>query len=183
MSLFTGLPADVHNVTIDFQVLDTGRRTMGQVFQDNGFHTVGIYSAPYLHGRFGFDRGMDFYESATRLPMVYDLPPEQMSRKERMEQLEFASHREVTSTRVRNRALQSIKNQETRPKAFMFLHFFDPHYDYMAPPEISQKFVDPGYRGPVNGEGVTGIPAGFQRKTWRNSWPSMTPRFASLTRI
>ena len=164
MSLFTGLPADVHNVTIDFQVLDTGRRTMGQVFQDNGFHTVGIYSAPYLHGRFGFDRGMDFYESATRLPMVYDLPPEQMSRKERMEQLEFASHREVTSTRVRNRALQSIKNQETRPKAFMFLHFFDPHYDYMAPPEISQKFVDPGYRGPVNGEGVTGIPSGIPKK-------------------
>ena len=164
MSLFTGLPTDLHNVTIDFQVLDTGRSTMGEVFQENGFHTVGIFSAPYLHGRFGFDRGMDFYESATRIPMVYDLPPEQMSRKERMEQLEFASHREVTSGRVRNRAIQVLANQAAHPKTFMFLHFFDPHYDYLPPPKVSQQFLDPGYTGPITGEGVMGLPRGMPKK-------------------
>lgn len=164
MSLFTGLPVDLHNVTIDFQLLDTGRLTMGEVFQENGFHTVGIFSAPYLHSRFGFDRGMKYYESATLSPMVYDLAPGQMSDKEKMEQLEFASHREVTSARVRNQAVQVLSKRRAHPKTFMFLHFFDPHYDYLAPPKVSQQFAIPGYRGPITGEGVTGLPDGMPQK-------------------
>ncbi len=158
MSLFTGLPADLHNVTIDFQTLDLGRPTMGQIFKQAGYQTTGIFSAPYLHSRFGFARGMDFYEAATRSPMVYDLPPRQMGSEDRSSQLEFVSHLEVTSTRIRTQALQSFSEARIRPKMFMFLHFFDPHYDYLPPAKFAREFISPTYRGPVNGQGVLAQP-------------------------
>ncbi len=158
MSLFTGLPPDLHNVTIDFQTLDLGRPTMGEIFSDAGFRTTGVYSAPYVHDRFGFARGMDLYESATRNPMVYDLPPERMSDPQLMSQLELNSHREVTSRRLRDRATHVLTKRRAYPKTFLFLHFFDPHYDYLPPAAQRAAFTDPRYRGPVDGLEVLGRP-------------------------
>ena len=153
MSLFTGLPAAVHDVVIDFQRLDSGRRTMGQVFHDAGFHTVGLFTAPYVHPRFGFGAGMDFYESMTANPMAYDLTPAQMNRE--MGLREAFSHQEVTSPRVADRARWFLTNRSA-PRNFLFLHLFDPHYDYKAPPKIVQRFADPAYAGPIQPDGIMG---------------------------
>jgi choline-sulfatase len=152
MSLFTGLPPELHGVKVDFNVLDLGRKTMGEVFSAADFRTVGIYTAPYVHGRFGFDRGMDFYERATRLPMAFDLPPDAMSKQIGVR--ERVSHREITSARAANKASYMLA-ERSRPKTFMFLHFFDPHYDFLAPQKFVGEFVDPAYEGPVNGDTVT----------------------------
>ena len=156
MSLFTGLPADLHNVTIDFQRLDLGWKTMGEIFSEAGFHTVGLFTAPYLHERFGFDRGMDFYEAMTQSPMAYDLPERTIDQK--MGVLELASHREVTTPRVMNRVNKYFLPRRKAPKNFYFLHLFDPHYDYLPPPQVAQRFVDPTYTGPIDGLGVTQQP-------------------------
>ncbi len=152
MSLFTGQPPAVHDVVIDFRRLDASRRTMGEIFHDAGFRTMGVFSAPYVHGHFGFARGMDFYERATQDPMMFDLTSEQM--KAQLGMLERRSHTEVTSSLVVDRALNMMEHM-ARDRNLLFLHFFDPHYDYNAPPRFLKAFADPAYRGPVTGHNVT----------------------------
>ncbi len=153
MSLFTGMPPDLHNVVIDFQRLDGARRSMGEIFKEADFRTVGLYTAPYVHSRFGFDRGFDFYEQATQYPMAYDLPLEQLD--EQLGARERLSHLEVSSKRLAGRAKFFLMGSP-RPRNLMFMHFFDPHYDFRAPPRIVDMFVDPAYAGAVNGNNVTG---------------------------
>lgn len=151
MSLFTGLPPAVHGVTIDFQKLDSGRPIMGRIFQDAGFRTVGLYTAPYVHPRFGFGAGMDFYEGMTLNPMAYDLTPAEMN--SQMGLRESYSHQEVTSPRVANRAAFFLGDRPT-PRNLLFLHLFDPHYDFRAGPAFTDRFVDPKYHGSVVGDAV-----------------------------
>ncbi|HTE06038.1 MAG TPA: sulfatase-like hydrolase/transferase [Planctomycetota bacterium] len=152
VSLFTGLPPAVHDVVIDFQSLDRSRRTLGEIFGDAGFRTMGVFSAPYVHGHYGFARGMDFYERATLDPMIFDLPRSQM--KAQIGQTERRSHTEVTSRLVVDRAL-NLRDHVARERNLMFLHFFDPHYDYKAPPAYLRRFADPAYAGPVTGDNVS----------------------------
>jgi arylsulfatase A-like enzyme len=156
MSLFTGLPPGLHDVTIDFQVLDEGHRTMGEIFQQAGYRTMGVFSAPYVHGYYGFDRGMGFYERATLEPMLFDLPPEVMQ--QQMVVREHRSHREITSRLVTDRGAFLLKNSNDRHN-LLFLHYFDPHYDYRAPAQTLARFAAPGYAGPVTGDNPLGNPA------------------------
>jgi arylsulfatase A-like enzyme len=151
MSLITGLPPGLHDVVIDFQVLDKGRRTLGEIFQDAGYRTMGVYSAPYVHGYYGFARGMDFYERATLEPMLFDIPQNQ--RNAQMGTREHASHREITSQRIVDRALRLMVQDDTDSN-MIFLHFFDPHYDYRAPPKIARQFTDPVYSGRISGNRI-----------------------------
>ncbi len=153
MSLFTGLPPGLHDVLIDFHVLDRGHRTLGQIFQDADYRTMGVFSAPYVHGHYGFDRGFDYYEKGTLDPMLFDLTREQ--RRQEALATEHRSHTEVTSGLVVDRALALLKNSQD-PRNLLFLHFFDPHYDYRAPRRLAKVFTDPGYHGPITGENVTG---------------------------
>lgn len=151
MSLFTGLPVAVHGVSIDFQQLDLGRLTLGKAFQDAGFRTVGLYTAPYVHPKFGFGSGMDFYEGMTANPMAYDLTPAEMGTQ--MGLREMYSHQEVTSPRVADRARFFLKERSS-DRLLLFLHLFDPHYDYKAPPKFLKRFASGTYSGPLVGDGI-----------------------------
>ncbi len=155
MSLFTGQPPGVHNVVIDFLVLDPSRPTMGEIFAEADFATAGFFTAPYVHGRYGFDRGFDIYQRMLRNPTVFDIPADR--RAEQQGRREALSHREVTSDRVIGQARTQLK-RTSRPRNLLFLHLFDPHYDYMAPPQFVDAFVDPKYAGPVDGNAPTGRP-------------------------
>jgi arylsulfatase A-like enzyme len=155
MSLFTGLPPGLHEVVIDFNVLDRSRRTLGQVFKDAGYRTMGVFSGPYVHGHYGFDRGFDYYERGTKDPMLFDLTRAEM--KTALARTERRSHTEVTSELVVDRAINLLRNSAA-PKNLLFLHLFDPHYDYKAPKRIAKGFVDPAYQGPITGDNVTERP-------------------------
>jgi len=57
----------------------------------------------------------------------------------------------VTSQLVADRAIDWIKRRSTATRPFfLFLHFFDVHYDYNPPAPYSTMF-DAGYHGPANG--------------------------------
>jgi len=154
MSLFTGQPPAVHDVVIDFHELHEDIPTMGELFDQAGYETAGFYSAPYVHERFGFGRGMDFYEGVTVEPMMFDLPPATVQR--RLGALEQQSHAEVTSRRVVQQAVRFLKTR-ARDRNLLFLHFFDPHYDFHPPARFRDRFRDTRYHGPVDGEDVTRI--------------------------
>ena len=149
MSLFTGLPPGLHDVVIDFQSLDRGRRTLGEIFHQAGFGTAGVFSGAYVHPWYGFGRGMDYYERGTQEPMILDLPPAQQ--RQQLGLREQIGHQEVTSPIVTDRAL-TLLDRLTGPRKLCFLHYFDAHYDYLAPPRIASRFLDAAYAGPINGK-------------------------------
>ncbi len=161
MSLFTGQPPAVHEVVIDFQRLDPSRPTMGEVLSDAGFTTAGFFTAPYVHGQYGFDRGFDFYERLSA-PTIFDLPLDR--RQDQSGAREALSHRELTSHKVFRQAKQQLR-RSSRPRNLLFLHLFDPHYDFIAPPANTKRFTDTNYRGPVDGTNPTGRPDIY--------WPGM----------
>jgi len=151
VSLFSGQPAGVHGVNIDFQRMDPERPVLGRLFKDAGYRTVGLYTAPYVHPRFGFGAGMDFYEGMTANPMAYDLTPGQMQRERGLR--EGFSHQEITSPLAASRMSWFVNNRDS-PKNLFFLHLFDPHYDYRAPARFTRSMVDARYAGSIQGDGI-----------------------------
>ena len=149
-SLFTGLPVPMHRMVMDLDVMDPALPTMGEIFSAADFRTMGFFSAPYVHGRYGFARGMDFYQRCID-PVIWDIPPDR--RQERLRALEAASHRQISSHEVVERAVRTLVTRG-RPRNLVFMHLFDPHYDFMADRRYTQRFVDPDYTGPIDGRGV-----------------------------
>src|SRR5262245_46984327 len=57
------------------------------------------------------------------------------------EGMEKAAHRRITSPEVANKAIVWLDAHRDRRFA-LFVHFFDPHEDYLKHPGISEKFPD-----------------------------------------
>jgi arylsulfatase A-like enzyme len=153
MSMLTGLTSMVHGVQHEGLGLDPKRRTLAQILQGAGYRTIGIYSAPYLHPLFGFDRGFDSYESVVDWKAFDDaslsLADPNFEQKLLLHQQEIASHAEITSPKIVERAKQRIAEHRGQP-FFLFLHFFDVHADYIPPDEDWRPF-DPDYTGTIDG--------------------------------
>ena len=164
MSLLTGLGAAAHGVEAEHERLDPLRETLAERFQAAGWATGGVYSGPYLDPRHGFARGFDRYESAMLAPReVEALIARERARRaaagqsplseaeERVFQGRVA-HWDVTSPRVTALAESFLKERGAKP-FFLFLHFFDVHYDHTpdaASPGLARRF-DPDYVGDFDG--------------------------------
>ncbi|MBC8329057.1 MAG: sulfatase-like hydrolase/transferase, partial [Planctomycetes bacterium] len=164
MSLMTGLGDGGHQVVDDGHLLDPLRRTLAQQFRDAGAATAGFYSGPYLDPRFGFGRGFDRYQSAMMSPEELQREMDQWLEKQRQAGLtvdepllrairDRVSHYDVTSPRLTSLALEFLDQQPAEQPFFLFLHYFDAHFDYL--PERLEaglgKRFDPGYQGDVDG--------------------------------
>ena len=166
-SLFTGLTSRVHRVTFDGHRIDPLRTTLAEALSSAGHRTRGFYSGPYLHPIFGFDQGFSKgdYEGVLG-PIAYDDPegfsdrdPREAARVRR--ELNQASHKTVTSPELTRKALAFLEEPRDRP-FFLFLHYFDVHYDYVPPEEIWRRF-DPDYTG-----NLTGVPFSNDRRIHRD---------------
>ena len=148
MSMFTSLPPEVHGVVSHACCLADGATTLAAELRRAGYQTAGITSTPSTNGKFGFDRGFEFYDDYTIvLDAGLDLagdgePPKAISERPTGEQL----------TRL---AVAWLSGKRDRAKPF-FLHlfYFDPHYDYLPPPPYDRMFVDPGNRSAQTGRGI-----------------------------
>ncbi|HEX9795196.1 MAG TPA: sulfatase [Planctomycetota bacterium] len=162
MSIFTGLDDAAHGVSADDFRLDPLRATLPEELADAGYTTGGFYSGPYLDPKYGFGRGFDSYTSAmasaagiaaeiARLnaertaqggqPLA---PAEVAAFRDRL------SHRDVTSPRVNELGLEFLAEHAGKEPFFLFLHYFDVHYDYTPPAELAAAF-DPDYSGWLDG--------------------------------
>ncbi len=147
LSMMTGLPDDVHDVVYDLIKLDPRRQTLAQCFHDGGYRTAGFFGGPYLHRTWGFDRGFDIYENCgTRSLADYD--PRDVQKMSREQQMMLAaktdqeSHESRTADKLETSAEQFLSSVGDRP-FFLFVHHWDVHYDYIAPPEYQRMFVTP----------------------------------------
>jgi arylsulfatase A-like enzyme len=141
MSLFTGLDALSHGVWQHNRRLASDVPTLTQALKASGYETGGVVAGPFLSASWGFGRGFDFYDdfSVGRLGGGAD-------------------HRQITSPRVLDAAARWIGqwNDGARAKPFfLFVHFWDVHYDYRPPVPYDRAF-ETGYAGPIT-------PVGYER--------------------
>ena len=142
-ALFTGLPDGVHGVERAHLALGPGLPTLAERLRDSGYETVGVASGPFLAPHFGLDRGFDEYLNC----MSY-LDDDFEPRSERRLDFHETSHRDVTGPCVVRKALAWLARSRDR-HGFLFVHFWDVHYDYAPPPGYAERF-DPDYGGTLD---------------------------------
>jgi arylsulfatase A-like enzyme len=131
ISLFSGRYGLSHGVVTEMHRLSLEIPTLGEVLQGAGYRTAGFVSGPYLAGHYGYARGMDTYEDLSA---------------------RYEHRREARSAVVAptiNEMAERWLDQHGRERFFLFLHYFDVHYDYV-PPAPFDKMFDPDYRGTVD---------------------------------
>jgi arylsulfatase A-like enzyme len=180
MTLLTGQPELVHAVELDHLRPDPERRTLASVLRARGYATSGFYTGPYLDPRFGFARGFDRYEAcfgpelaaatarmeaasarAAAVQARGDAAAQRAAEADlgrALAEVDGLSHRDRSSATVADRSIDAIEAAHAAGEPFfVFAHFFDPHYDYVPPPE--HDVFDPGYEGAVTGDDFWTNPA------------------------
>ena len=143
VTLFTGLSISGHRVLGKLDRLDPERRTLAQHFANAGYRTAAFVSSPFLHRAFGFDRGFAVYRNFGASEALGEALPARP--------VHLASHADRTADRVVDAARRWWSDRPTpdpRP-AFLFVHLWDPHYDYAPPPPWDSIF-DPDYAGTLD---------------------------------
>lgn len=146
-SLFTSLPGTVHGCTDADRRLSDGFSTLAERFRAAGYATAGFFSGPFLHPAFGFGQGFDHYENCTSYRQ--ELDRQSVEKWARNEETMRESHEDITNPTV----LAAVRSWFTgRPEKpfFMFVHWWDAHYDFIPPPPYDRMF-DPNYTGNVTG--------------------------------
>jgi len=96
--------------------------TWAEILREARYRTAGIISHTFLSRTFGFDQGFDSYDESGA-----------------------NGHGFISSPLVTRKALSFLRRHD-RQRFFLFLHYFDPHFDYILHPSFDYF---PGYRGPV----------------------------------
>ncbi len=155
-AMFTGLADTVHRCLDTDQPLAAGRTTLAERMKGAGYATVGFFSGPYLHPAFGLGQGFDDYVDCTSYPML--------SRKSMQDNgtvdgvpIWKASHSDVTSPHVYAEVQNWLRTKRHGP-FFMFIHMWDPHFDFLPPPPYDTMF-DPDYEGTATGRNFIFDPA------------------------
>jgi arylsulfatase A-like enzyme len=147
-ALFTGLFDSAHGLVDNGLRLGEDHRTLAETLRESGYRTAGFYGGPYLHPTFGLGQGFDTYQSC--MTTIEDAASDQDVRRFSRAPI-GASHRDVTGPRT----LEEVKRWLAEPgegSFFLFVHFWDVHYDYIPPKEYAELFTDPAYQGEVDGQ-------------------------------
>ena len=133
ISMLTALSPEVHQVIRDGVRLSEKATVCAEILKDADYLTAGFVSAPYLHSEFGFNQGFDLYDDYT----IYHSSNR-------------ASHQGITSPKIHKRVKKWLAKNHQQ-SFFLFVHYWDVHYDYNPPPPYDTMF-DPNYKGKITGE-------------------------------
>jgi arylsulfatase A-like enzyme len=150
-SLLTGLPDELHGGTT-LGPLPESRHLISEAFQKAGWRTAGFFSGPNLHPWYGFGRGFERYVDCSNAPVddgaqVFEL--ENQDERNAMHDVQRASHQGVTGPKLVAAFDEWFDGLGKDERFFAFVHMWDVHYDYAAPPEDDVFF--PEYDGWLDG--------------------------------
>lgn len=132
-SLLTSTFAEANDFYSIFDPIRSDQMTIAEVLRKVNYSTAGFVSGPLLSRRFGFHRGFQLYDDFT---------------------IRFASAKEshggVTSPHLHQSVQRWLRSNSTKP-FFLFLHYWDVHYDY-TPPAPYNRMFDPEYKGTMTAE-------------------------------
>jgi arylsulfatase len=138
-SIFTGQYPHVLGYEDEAVVLDEKFPCLAEILRNSGYATGGIISHAYISSSFGIGQGFDTYDEENA-----------------------QGHGHVSSPSITDKAIAFIEEHRDS-NFFLFLHYFDPHCDYVQHEEYNYY---PDYAGPVvSGETITNL---------REMAPSMT---------
>jgi len=127
-SIFTGLFPRSHGVinpltSFDAKgVLDQDQTTLAEVLSAAGYECFGYTANLNASGRFGFGQGFADYRYC----------------------------RTGRASEVRENVRRLLSEPRDKP-FFLYLHYMEPHSPYKAPATYDSLYVDPAYRGRING--------------------------------
>ncbi len=115
MSLMTGLPAFAHGVETHDRALASSVETLAERFKAAGYRTGAVVPAVTLREAYGFDRGFERFV------------------------FESYGHRRISSPGLSGQVRNLIDRWKGEP-FFIWVHYWDPHYDYNPPAPFDQSF-------------------------------------------
>ncbi len=150
-SLLTGLPDELHGGRT-LGPLPESRHLVSETFQKAGWRTAGFFSGPNLHPWYGFGRGFERYVDCSNAPVddgaqVFELANQ--DEVNAMHDVQRASHQGVTGPKLVAAFDEWFDGLGKDERFFAFVHMWDVHYDYAAPPEDDVFF--PEYDGWLDG--------------------------------
>lgn len=96
--------------------------TLAEIFRENSYKTKGIISHTLISSELGFNQGFDKYDEENA-----------------------KGHGHISSPSIAQKAISFLEKNKNK-KFFLFLHFFDPHFDFI----LHEKFnYYPDYNGPL----------------------------------
>lgn len=125
-SIMTGLYPHTHGVVRNGFTLPLEDETLAQILKRNGFRTAAFLGSFALDRRFGFDRGFDVFDE------TFDIALD--ARNFDQDQRRAAA--------VTDAALSWVEKTSREP-AFLFVHYFDAHAPYAAPPPFDRMYARP----------------------------------------
>jgi len=112
-SMFTGQYPHRHGLNFVLEALPPEAVTLAERLSGAGYATAGAVSHVFVAGRNGLDQGFARYDAA-----------------------EAGGHSHVSTTGVTRRAKKLLASFAGEP-FFLFVHYFDPHYEYRRHPEFA----------------------------------------------
>jgi len=149
MALMTGMPGALHGVTDNRRQLDPAITTLAEALQAKGYATGGFYSGPNLHPAFGFGAGFETYENCSGKVLSAAAFDHALAGGDNSElvALHHGSHSGLSSEALLTQSGEWLENAADGDQPFfLFVHWWDPHYDYTPPGELASAF-DPDYTG------------------------------------
>jgi arylsulfatase A-like enzyme len=133
-TLFTGLYPISHGLTRNGKVLVPEARTLAERLGAAGYETAGFVSSFVLHPRFGFAQGFERYDAG--------IPKKGATiRRSHWEGHPVAGGFDRRAPRTVRLARQWLEQRSGERPFFLFVHLFDPHFPYSAPPPFGRRFV------------------------------------------
>lgn len=121
--LMTSKSPAVMGYTHDAPKLDQEILTLAEIFKKNRYVSKGIISHVFVSSSFGFDQGFDSYD-----------------------QENAKGHGHVSSLSITEKAISFIEETQG-DRFFLFLHYFDPHYNFILHEDFN---FYPDYDGPLH---------------------------------
>lgn len=122
-SLMTSLHASTHGCWDFRSRLDGSFETLAELLYAAGFETAAIASHTFLGAPFGLQQGFAHYDDDLVRPNLK------------------ASHKAVTSPELTDRAVAWLEDRGNGgARWFLWVHYFDPHSDYLPHEGISEAF-------------------------------------------
>ena len=125
VSMLTGTSPPYHGVHDNLSMaLRPDVRTLAEVLANEGFATAAVVSGLVLHRIYGLDQGFDSYRDG----------------------LGGASERRGDDT---TRLALEWLDERGDDRFFLFLHYYDPHFEYTPPEPFASRFPDDPYAGEI----------------------------------
>lgn len=147
-SLFTSLYPSLHGATHIDRELGQEHETLAELLADNGYYCVGFCCGPRLDSAHGYAQGFHVYDDQSAVGLLRALELD------RAESFDINRHR--TNDLINDAVISWLQSNAHHP-FFLFVHYYDNHWDYL-PPEPYRSRYDPNYTGTIDGTRIAREP-------------------------